>query len=98
MNKLLFLVLIALILGLTSSDIFEDEWNKALCTEEENVDNCVTILKLLLRKYEIYDQLIILLNNGAIDSAKEVCFKRIKSQKLCDEVINVLFKYLKYIG
>lgn len=97
MKKLLFLILIALIFGLASSDLFDNDWSN-ICSDENNADKCVELLQRLLTKYDIYDQILILLKNSGTETAQKICEKRLKSEKLCTEIVKLLFRYIKYIG
>ena len=82
MNKLLFLLLIALIFGTTSASI-RDEWEKAK-------EACAKI-RSFLKKYGIYEDVIKLLNDGARAAAQKVCEKKIPSD-VCSDIVTVVGK------
>ena len=83
MKKLLFLVLIALILGSISCGKIEDEWEKAKAT-------CAKI-KAFLKKYGIYDDVVSLLTKGAKAAAQAVCEKKLP-KGVCSNLVTVVGK------
>ena len=99
MKKLLYLVLITLILGLIISSI-EDEWdNESKC--KENNYKCYQDLKTFLKKYGIYDDLIILFTKNLKTPAKLLCMKIFNKEELCTDIINItwiLFEKYLYIN
>ena len=97
MKKLLFLILFALIFGLASSDIFDNDW-RIICSVKNYADKCVEQLKLLLSKYHIYDLILILLKNGETEAAQKLCETKLRNEKVCKEILYFLFRYIKYIG
>ena len=72
MKKLLFLVLIALILGSISCGAIEDEWEKAKAT-------CAKI-KAFLKKYGIYDDVVKLLTKGQKQQLKQYARKNYQKE------------------
>ena len=86
MKKLLYLVLIALIFGSISASI-EDEWAAA--------KNAFSKVKSFLQKYGIYDDLVAYFNQSAKGSAQILCVHVIKKDRLCKEIINILWSFLE---
>ena len=90
MKKFLCLLLIALIFGSISCGA-QEEWNKTKKVLSE--------VKKFLQKYGIYDQLVSFFNKSAKGGAQKLCVKVIKLDKLCTNIINVLWKLLEnYYG
>ena len=57
------------------------------------IENCSDV-KSLLKKYNIYDQVVRLLNQGAKAAAQSVC-KKVLSSGVCSTVIDKASKCLK---
>ena len=87
MKKFLYLILIALILGSISADSIEDEW--------ANAKGTLAKVKKFLQKYGIYDDLVNYLNNGARSAAQVLCVKVIGKDRLCKEIITILWDFLQ---
>ena len=86
MKKLLFLLLIAIIFGSISCGA-QEEWDKT--------KKVLTEVKKFLQKYGIYDQLVEFFNKSAKGGAQKLCVKVIKLDKLCSNIIDVLWRLLK---
>jgi len=86
MKKLLFLLLIALIFASVSCGA-QEEWDKTKKVLSE--------VKKFLQKYGIYDQLVDFFNKSAKGGAQKLCVKVIKLDKLCQNIISVLWKLLE---
>ena len=80
MKKLLILLLITLIFGSISCSV-KDEWEKAKKT-------CAKV-KAFLKKYDLYDDLVSLLNKSAKAAAQKICEKKFSSD-LCSNIVYVV--------